>query len=182
MGNGSIKQVRPSSWGYICPRGKNCRESIFCKVIKMLTLNFERRFQLYVYTASHRQALFRSLDYSSGEKRIEILFSNIEYFDAPTAMNQFLMQEIDRDEAMTFMGSRMCHVCLDARFFQVFGPNWSGVIAAGNVAWDERSVDSHHEDSALLVGPYAGGVYTVSALNWLRGIFYRALFSLRKVK
>jgi hypothetical protein len=47
----------------------------------------DRRFQTWLYTASHSQLLLRSNPPAEGEERIEVLFKGVPWMDLPTRLD-----------------------------------------------------------------------------------------------
>jgi hypothetical protein len=141
----------------------------------MMGLKFERQFQLFLYTSSHSQVLFRSLQTQADNKKVEILFTNVKYICTPCVFEGFNLQEVSQDAVPDVIGDQVFVPQASHRFFRLFGEGWSGLVVAGNIDWIEDESD-FHEDSKLLVAPYVGGVY---AKYSLRRIFGRLWFLLQ---
>ncbi len=56
-------------------------------------LSSKRRFQVWLYTVSHRQLLLRANPDASSEERIEVLFKGVEWFQLPTVLDGLTVVE-----------------------------------------------------------------------------------------
>lgn len=106
-----------------------------------MRVNFEgRRFELVVYTASHRQAVFQSLYDESNKNKIEVLFKNVIYLECPAYFEDMIIEKTDDNSRLQERISQ--NVRFDRSNYLLSGRGWSGFVCAGYFEWGEFNYDS----------------------------------------
>lgn len=92
---------------------------------------FSRQFQVWIYSASHRLLLLRSVRAEDRNSRIDVLFGFVEHMNLRTTIDQLELREADSVEVREFVDVheigvperlRLTFLTRDKRFFVVGGP------------------------------------------------------------
>jgi hypothetical protein len=109
-------------------------------------LNFQRRFQIWLYTASHGQLLLRSNRSVDHDTRVDILFKDVAAINLSTVIEGVQIGEASEDEM------RQCNIALDKepthaqKVFMVRSVNYLGYVVARAVFWHEDT-GQHFDES-----------------------------------
>jgi len=101
------------------------------------SFNFDRRFQIWRYTVSHAQLLFRSTKSELLSTRIDVLFKGVISIKLPTLFDGLRVQELGdaTDGDPTVMLGAWDP--LNRRFYEVSGNSYRGYVVAAAVFWAE---------------------------------------------
>jgi hypothetical protein len=106
-----------------------------------MKINFEgRRFELVLYTASHRQAIFQSLYDGNKENKIEVLFKNVIYLECPAYFEDMHIEKTD--DVSHLFGRINPEVRFGRENYLLSGRGWSGFVCAGYFEWGEFDCNS----------------------------------------
>jgi hypothetical protein len=111
---------------------------------KNILVRFDRKFQIWLYSASHGQLLLRSTKTEREVTQIDVLFKNVALIQLPAIFQDLAISEITQEE---FLVANLSLGSLSAegrRYFRLDGHNWRGIVVAGHVSW----VDGEEEHSA----------------------------------
>src|SRR5262249_48013426 len=109
-------------------------------------MNFQRRFQVWLYSVSHGQLLLRSTKSDEIPTRIDVLFNDVAALELPTLFDGLSITEAALDEAQSLnvqLGSWPIH---RRKVFVLRGTNYLGYVIAGAVSWHEDE-GSHYDES-----------------------------------
>jgi hypothetical protein len=94
-------------------------------------INSKRFFQLWSYSVSHSELLFRSTKSAEFSTRIDVLFKGVKEFHLPTTSNGFLIAEAsDADIRKLCTLRQLPSFPKDGKVFTVQGADFVGYIAA----------------------------------------------------
>lgn len=109
-----------------------------------------RRFQLWVYTVSHRQLLLRSNKSDTQSHRCEVLFKNVAHVNVPTVIDN-LEIELGTGALPAGAGELGLGETLECSVYLIKGDNCLGYVVAGHVGYAEDAGD-YDSASSLLDG------------------------------
>ena len=116
---------------------------------------FDRRFQVWSYTVSHKQLLLRSTKTETAATRIDVLFKNVARINLPTLVDQLVIAALEREEYPEGLNVG-AQTMLERNVYSVCGRDWDGYIVAGTVVWAEDDHDFHHPSSLLQLPGHTG--------------------------
>ena len=109
-------------------------------------MNFQRRFQVWLYSVSHAQLLLRSNKSNEVPTRIDVLFKKVVSINLPTMFDGLSITEATSGEAQSLnaqVGSQSAH---GLKVFLLRGTNFTGHVIAGAVFVHEDE-GSHYDES-----------------------------------
>jgi hypothetical protein len=110
-------------------------------------LNSERVFQLWSYSASHGELLFRSTKSPEFPTRIDVLFKGVKEFHLPTTSKGLLIELASDKDARKLCTLRQSpSFDKDVKIFRIQGAGFVGYIAALIALWHEDDGE-YHESS-----------------------------------
>lgn len=113
-----------------------------------------RTFQVWFYSTSHGQLLLRSHRKSVGEKRIEILFTDVHALNLRTLnIRGLVIREAEPGE----WTEPVEQFDAELRCFLLQSDGWSGYIVAGSLHWVEEYAGMT-DPSSLLTTPETDAV------------------------
>lgn len=113
---------------------------------------FDRKFQIWKYSASHSQLLLRSGKDDTHKTLIDILFKGVDLIHIPTIFDRFRITEITKAEFQALHISLGNSDDLENRYFRVEGDGWQGIIVALAFFWVEEDAE-YHDQSRLFEVP-----------------------------
>lgn len=114
------------------------------KCMSKQIVNFARFFQIWSYTTSHRDLLFRSTKSPEHPTRIDILFKNVAHINLPTSFDGLLVSVLSEEE-ISNVGQGLGIQGMKERYvFSIVSANTSGFVVAGLVAWHEDQGEYSH--------------------------------------
>jgi hypothetical protein len=105
-------------------------------------------FQLWLYTVSHGQMLFRSTKSRLHNSRIDLFFKNVKLIDVPVFINSVVIDEVARCELSSDKTGGIPFHAAD-RFFLIRAKERNGLVVAGFFDWIEDDGE-HYEDSKFM--------------------------------
>ena len=117
-----------------------------------------RKFQIWLYTASHSQLLLRSNPSAEGEERIEVLFKGVCWMNLPAHLDGLVLTEAHGDSATELLerSGVAASTGADHRFFILRGSGYQAVVVAlaavvhrDHLSWD---APSGFQEQNLFVG------------------------------
>ncbi len=118
-------------------------------------LSYQRQFQVWEYTVSHRQLLLRSVQGKVHPTQVDVLFKSVTGMNLPATFQGLQVHSADLKEAAEMRLSKGSLGQLSRKFYKLTGDGWSGGILAGLMAWVEDQSD-YHEPSKLMSGYWKG--------------------------
>lgn len=112
-------------------------------------LSFERRFQLWTYTASHGQLLLRSPKAPEHPERIDVLVKDVTWINLPTLLHGLHVEVAGGEAARERLAAAGVHEIGTRRLYLLRGRGWSGHVLAGAV-FHHVDDGEYHSPSALL--------------------------------
>lgn len=109
-------------------------------------VNFQRTFQIWLYSASHTQLLLRSTKSKELPTRVDVLFKDVAALALPTLFDGLSISEATADEARN-LNMPLGNKEIDGRkVLLVRGSNFLGYVVAGYLYWHEDEGD-HFDES-----------------------------------
>jgi hypothetical protein len=109
-------------------------------------LNFERRFEVWVYSVSHAQLMLRGNRSETFTTRIDVLFKGVAAINLPTIFDGFLVTESTGDEVRELNLQLGSNSLVRQRTFIIRGQNFAGHVVALAMFWHEDS-GFHYDES-----------------------------------
>ena len=99
-------------------------------------INFQRQFQVWLYTVSLRQLLLRSNRSETHATRIDIHFMDVEAIQLPTIFYGVVLAEASQDDPVRVRRRKV---------FTIQSPHFFGYVVAGVVGWHEDENNAFDE-------------------------------------
>jgi len=112
-------------------------------------VQFEREFQLWMYSVSHGQLLLRSTKDEKFQTQVDVLFKNVSFIQIPVLFAGLVISEVRKEEFQALNLSPGLLSILERRCFKLEGETWRGLIVAGNICWSEDDAE-HFAESKLV--------------------------------
>ncbi len=113
-----------------------------------MVISWQREFRTWHYTVSYSQLLLRSLNAEAQPRRIDLLFSNVEYMRIDAEYDQLAIEEISSSDP------RLGESAIQPKYGKIFlvngGPH---LVIATHCQWHEDDGGAH---SASQFGPLRG--------------------------
>ncbi len=116
--------------------------------MKKSIVRFDRKFQIWLYSASHGQLLLRSTKDETHATQVDVLFKGTALIHIPVFFSGLTISEISESEFRSLKLSTGLYPIGDRKCLKLEGDDWEGVIVAGYVGWLEEDAP-HSADSKL---------------------------------
>jgi hypothetical protein len=117
-------------------------------------IEFQRRFHIELYVASHRQLLLRSRRSDTDATRVEVLFKDVTMLKMPTSFTGLVITEASKDEAAELDPLLDSKVTKYRKVFIIRGDGFSGYVVAAAVFWHED--EGSHLDKNYFSSSFEG--------------------------
>jgi hypothetical protein len=117
--------------------------------MKNLIVQFDRKFQLWLYLVGHSQLLLRSTKDEHHPTQIDVLFKDVGLMQIPAYFSKLIISEMSEKAFQSLGLSTGLLPPIDQKYFRLEGDNWQGVVVAGYVGWLEEDAD-HSAESKLI--------------------------------
>jgi hypothetical protein len=114
--------------------------------------NFEREFQVWLYTVSHAQLLLRSTRAGKHGTRVDILFKGVRAVQLPTTLRGLNIVVMSRHEAIETSTSMGVQLRGNESVFALSGSNYAGFVIAGGAFLHED--EGSHDDPSYFAASF----------------------------